>query len=109
MYGYGFGAGCQVVPQILHKLKLLRGAEIENRWRGWIHPDPRIFSVSKSAGHTEPEFLVPGHSLTFRSRRALPITDTELNVIAAAAIMGLSSNPNTGYSAPPAIGIPMAL
>ena len=31
-----------------------------------------------------------------RSRSALPMTDTELNVIAALASMGLSNTPNTG-------------
>ena len=35
-------------------------------------------------------------SLTFRRRSALVITETELKVMAAAAIMGLSSRPNTG-------------
>lgn len=34
--------------------------------------------------------------LTTRSRNALPITETELRLIAAAAIMGDRSNPNTG-------------
>ena len=34
--------------------------------------------------------------LTMRSRKALPITETELRLIAAAAIMGDRSNPNTG-------------
>jgi hypothetical protein len=36
------------------------------------------------------------YSASFRSRSALAITDTELKVIAALAIMGLSSSPNTG-------------
>ena len=36
----------------------------------------------------------------------MPITDTELNVIAALAIIGLSSNPKNGYSTPAAIGTP---
>ena len=31
-----------------------------------------------------------------RSRNALVMTETELKLMAAAAIMGLSSNPNTG-------------
>ncbi len=35
-------------------------------------------------------------SSTPRSRSALPTTDTELRLIAAAAIIGLSSRPNTG-------------
>jgi hypothetical protein len=45
---------------------------------------------------------------TARSRRALPITDTELSAIAAAAITGDSRTPATGYSTPAATGTPMA-
>jgi hypothetical protein len=37
------------------------------------------------------------------------MTETELRLIAAAAIMGLSSTPNTGYSTPAAMGIPSTL
>ena len=48
-------------------------------------------------------------SATRRNRRALPMTDTELNVMAALAIIGLSSNPNTGYRTPAAIGTPSTL
>jgi len=33
---------------------------------------------------------------TFRNRRALLITETELKVMAAAAIIGLNSKPNDG-------------
>ena len=44
-----------------------------------------------------------------RSRSALPITDTELKDMAAAAIIGDSSRPNTGYSTPAATGTPSAL
>ena len=44
-----------------------------------------------------------------RSRNALPITDTELKLIAAAANIGLNVIPNNGNKAPPAIGIPIAL
>ncbi len=36
------------------------------------------------------------HRLTRRKRKALVITDTELKLIAAAAIIGESSNPNIG-------------
>ncbi len=36
------------------------------------------------------------HILTRRSRRALAMTDSELNVMAAAAIMGLSKTPKKG-------------
>ena len=37
-----------------------------------------------------------GQSASRRSRSALAMTDTELNVIAALAMIGLSSKPNTG-------------
>ena len=49
------------------------------------------------------------HSLTRRRRSALAITETELTLIAAAAIIGLSSTPKSGYSTPAAIGTPAAL
>lgn len=52
---------------------------------------------------------VAGYNRTPRSRSALPITETELNDIASAATIGLSNNPNDGYSTPAAIGIPIAL
>ena len=50
-----------------------------------------------------------GHRFARRNRRAFPITETELNVIAALAIIGLSSNPNTGYNTPAATGTPSTL
>jgi hypothetical protein len=45
-----------------------------------------------------PDFVIGGYpySATRRRRSALPITDTELKVIAALAMIGLSSNPNSG-------------
>ncbi len=43
------------------------------------------------------------------SLKALLITDTELRLMAAAAIIGDSSRPNTGYKIPAAIGTPSAL
>lgn len=42
-------------------------------------------------------------------RSALVMTDTELRLMAAAAIIGLRSNPKNGYRTPAAIGIPRAL
>ena len=42
-------------------------------------------------------------------RSAFPTTETELKLIAAAAIIGLSKTPNHGYSTPAAIGMPRAL
>ena len=44
-----------------------------------------------------------------RSRSEFAITETELKLIAAAAIIGLSSNPKNGYSTPAATGTPRAL
>ena len=49
------------------------------------------------------------YSFTRRSRSALAITDTELNVIAALAQIGLISMPMNGYSTPAATGTPTAL
>jgi hypothetical protein len=46
---------------------------------------------------------------TCRNRSALVITETELKLMAAAAIMGLRSRQNHGYNAPAAIGTPTAL
>jgi hypothetical protein len=37
------------------------------------------------------------------------MTDTELKLIAAAAMMGLKSSPTAGYKIPAPIGIPAAL
>jgi hypothetical protein len=44
-----------------------------------------------------------------RSRSALTTTDTDARLIASAASIGLSSQPNTRYSAPAATGTPSAL
>jgi hypothetical protein len=49
------------------------------------------------------------HRACRRKRRALPMTETELSVIAALAMMGLRSSPNLGYKTPAAIGTPRTL
>jgi hypothetical protein len=49
------------------------------------------------------------YNLRLLNRKALAMTETELNVIAALAIIGLSNNPVTGYKTPAATGIPMTL
>ncbi len=49
------------------------------------------------------------YSCNLRNRSALPITDTELKVMAALAMMGLSKSPKNGYSTPAAIGTPSTL
>src|SRR4029453_7248809 len=50
-----------------------------------------------------------GYSFTLRNRRAFAITETELKLIAAPAIIGLRSKPKNGYSRPAAIGTPSVL
>src|SRR4029079_4543321 len=42
----------------------------------------------------------PPYTSILRRRRALAITETELKLIAAAAIIGLSNKPKNGYSTP---------
>ena len=49
------------------------------------------------------------HSFIDRSRSALAMTETELKLIAAPAIIGLRRIPKNGYKAPAAIGTPSAL
>jgi len=46
---------------------------------------------------------------TFRNRSELLITETELKLMAAAAKIGLRSNPKNGYRMPAAIGTPTEL
>jgi len=65
-----------------------------------------IVSQLETAGKTACAVI---YSFTLRSRRALAITDTELKVMAALAIMGLSKTPKKGYKTPAASGMPMVL
>jgi len=56
------------------------------------------------------ELLPPAaYSFVARSLRAFVMTDTELKLMAAAAIIGFSSNPMNGYRTPAANGTPSAL
>lgn len=45
----------------------------------------------------------------FRKRNAFTITETELKLIAKAAIIGESKIPKNGYKTPAAIGTPKTL
>jgi hypothetical protein len=45
----------------------------------------------------------------WRSRSALPMTETELSAMAAPATMGLNKSPKNGYKRPAASGIPSVL
>ncbi len=48
-------------------------------------------------------------SFTLRKRSALAITETELRLMAAPAMIGLRRKPNQGYKIPAAIGMPNEL
>lgn len=49
------------------------------------------------------------YKFVFLNRNELAITDTELKLIAAAAMMGDNNKPNQGYSTPAATGTPSEL
>ena len=49
------------------------------------------------------------HRRAFRSRSEFAMTDTELNVIAALASIGLRTSPKKGYKIPAASGTPIKL
>ena len=66
----------------------------------------RTFEITLRGGSSEPP--TPGY-FSERRRSAFAITETELKLIAAAASIGLSNNPNTGYRTPAASGTPSAL
>jgi len=55
---------------------------------------------------SSPEF---SHNFTFLNRKEFAITDTELKLMAAAAIIGDNKIPKTGNNKPAAIGIPKTL
>src|SRR3546814_17123564 len=66
-------------------------------------------SLTVAPGQCKP-FGERFHSSRARPRRrALPTTDTDLRLIASAAIIGLSSSPGNGYRTPAAIGPPREL
>lgn len=56
-----------------------------------------VDSVKNCRSHLFHGYLIENvYSSTLRSRSALAMTDTELKLIAALAIIGLSRSPNTG-------------
>ena len=75
------------------------------------HHDQRQHECSETSDHLCQ--YTPAHRLVYsrarRSLSALPMTETELKLIAAAAIIGDSSRPKNGYSTPAAIGTPAEL
>ena len=70
----------------------------------------RIDTDRFSAPHSRGHLISSGQARRARRSRKLFVTTlTELRAIAALAMIGLSINPVTGYSAPAAIGIPITL
>ena len=57
---YHFWSGCEVIPQILHELKLLRWAQVEDRWRCWVHSNPcsQFSQIGKQHGKRAPHATV---------------------------------------------------
>jgi hypothetical protein len=53
--------------------------------------------------------ILLAQSFTFRSRKAFAMTDTELKLIAAPAMIGLRSTRKKGKRTPAATGTPSAL
>jgi hypothetical protein len=68
-------------------------------------PSPPCALAAKRPGPP----VVTGYVAVPRSRSALVMTETELRLIASAAIIGDSSRPVNGYSRPAARGMPRAL
>ncbi len=60
-------------------------------------------------GHNQIHLCMTSYSFMRLSRSAFRITETELKLIAAAAMIGESSKPKKGYSTPAATGIPSTL
>lgn len=62
-----------------------------------VRGDPRIFQTKELVGEADSLLVgVNPYSRAPRSRRAFATTDTELKLIAALAIIGLSSQPRIG-------------
>ena len=90
-----------------HRGTVLRNvfAENENDYRGStlqvaLEPDVPFIELNMKSYYGVYNLL---------NLRAFDITETELKLMAAAAITGLSNNPNTGNNIPAATGTPRAL
>jgi hypothetical protein len=61
-----------------------------------LSPRERLRLPARASGYEEPSIAWLTAAERLRRRNALAMTETELKLMAAAAIIGLSSNPNTG-------------
>ena len=87
-----------------------RPLRINHQFAGKLVKKPMIIPICiRNQWSGAERVLHEHHRFTFFNRRALLMTETELKVIAALAIMGLNNNPKNGYSTPAAIGTPMQL
>ena len=92
-HGLAFGRGSVVTAGgWLRPIAVHRAYDADDR-RGREHQHEDQREAAKPHVSTSIHTL---YSSTLRSRSALPITDTELKVMAALAIIGLSSTPNHG-------------
>src|SRR5271167_672869 len=71
-----------------------------------LEPRPSAIPVVNLQGQIKSSGNRSIHNSTFLSRREFAITEIELKLMAAAARIGLSSNPKNGYRTPAAIGTP---
>ncbi len=103
------GRGCAVMMTAQRTRQLAGGGH-----HCWSNEDQHEQAGYRAREHCDhPNTTGPANSgrynATRRRRSALAMTDTELNVMAALAIIGLRSTPNTGYSTPAATGTPRTL
>src|SRR3970040_814351 len=90
-------------------------SEAPRSWPHALHSFPcpnaprQAVLIRCSDSSLELRLLLVAQTFMRRRRSAFPTTDTELKLIAAAAMMGERRSPKNGYSAPAAIGTPTAL
>ena len=70
-------------------------------YQGGVRANPAHYLAAPDDGSAENSgrslfYLTLSHNRVSRKRSALPITDTELKLIAAAATIGLSNTPKAG-------------
>jgi hypothetical protein len=98
----GYSPGGSVVTRRRYgaESRFREALDIDRRYLREGHPKTARAQIALAAA---------GHRRNLRSLRALPTTDTELKLIAAAAIMGLNKMPKNGYRTPAARGTPRVL
>jgi hypothetical protein len=98
------GAECMILESLAENGRLTQVGWIRGEWHGRRNKQRLAKALAET--HVYHIDSNPPHQC---SRRALAITDTELKLMAAAAIIGLSSRPKNGYRMPAATGTPRVL